>query len=1020
MSSISPTDHAALLDNAAWVRRLARRLLADEQMAEDVAQDTLTAAIEDPPHFHADAPRLRRWLGGVVRNLVARAWSRERERAAREARYARVDEEPGEADTNRRLELQQVLVAAVQGLPDPYRSTVVMRYFDELSTREIAGQQGVPQATVRKRLSRAMELLRVRLDGEFGGGRHGWCVALVGMLETGNGVAPAATFAKAVPALIALGSLMLVATGWHAFRRGAGHRSPAALQAPHVDANALAELDVAETPTSGAERRHTVPLPVETASLDLLVVDADGTPSPDALVVRLVEEVAFARAVTDAAGRVSFPGLDAAGHVVAQSVDGPPTLLSLAVLTGRHEVVVPEGATLSGWLTEDGDPPRAPVALSLAPRQDSFESLRDVTTERLAEAGVRLGSRELETSEDGSFRFDGLPHDWSGQLRLPTTHRLLEAPPRTKAAWEDRALAIDAPEDGLSLRTVRLPAARGRVLDAATMQPIPHAGLMIWASFGESDQTSLTGMRTDAEGRFLLGLCPNTSSRRVAWRDPAQRRPIERLSITVDGVADCLGVERWFDPAEIGPDGDVGDLLLPRGRSLHLRVVDTAGEPIAGAIASPRPMSSPTDSDGRTRLRGVPPERESILVGSPNHGIRDVPIGAREFPHEDPLVVVLEPGNRLEVAVVSEPREATEDMRVRVSGGSRLFEVGTPGWGSHLHAELGSQRMSASSSGGNDAWEYTDYRLDQDGRLTLLHVAPGVELDVTVLVGELELARTRLRAPGPGTTVREEFVVERRPISVDVAVVDATGQPVPRASVRLDGVDVGGRAETDVSGVARFERVWAAEGPASLTVRCDGYAARRVGELVIEHGSSLPTVVLERGRDLHVEIVDELGAPLDVDRFHALAEGFPGARAEHRVGGGYDLTDLPEGPLALEFTYAHRTYSRTHPARESFTKLVLPVHGALECSTSPSLRRSDEEWYDLHVRSLDEEGIDTSVALTESDGSLGWRSALLPARYVLQLVRVRRTEAGLVESRVGTESTVDIRPGETIRLTIGE
>lgn len=1018
MTSISPTDHRALLDNAAWVKRLARRLVSDEQTAEDVAQDTLAAAIENPPHFYGDVPRLRRWLSGVVRNLVARAWSRERDRSARESRYASAEDGRGEDDANRRLDLHQVLVAAVQGLSEPYRSTIVSRYFDELTTREIAAQQGVPQATVRKRLSRATDLLRVRLDGEFGGGRHGWCVALIGMLETGNGAAPAATFVKAVPTLIALGSLILVATGWHAFRRGDGHRTPATLQAPHVDAGALAELDVAASSTIREDHRRIVAPPVEAASLDILVVDASGTPSPDALVVRLGERVEFARAVTNAAGRVSFPGLGAAGHLVAQSADGPPTLLSLAELTGRHEVVVREGTTLSGWLTEDGDPPREPVAITLVTFEDTFEALDEELRERLADAGVRLGRREQETSEDGSFGFHGLPADWSGSLQLPTTHRFLEAPRAAQLGWEGRSATLRSPSTGLALRTMRLPPARGRVLDAATRKPIAGASLAIWASFGEHDQTPLITMLTDAQGRFLLGLCPGGSSRRIAWRDPAQRRPLERLSVTVDGVDDCLGIERQFDPVEIGPDGDLGDLLLPRGRSLHLRVVDTAGEPIPGAIVSPRPMSSPTDSDGRTRLRGVPPERESVFVGSPVHRIRDVPIGSRGVAPDDPLEVVLEPGNRLEISVICEPREAVEEMRVRLAGSGRLYEIGKPGWGTHLHAELGSGRMSVSSS--SDEWEYTDYTLDAEGRLTLLHLAPGVEMEVTVRVGELELARTRLRGPGPGETVRQELVVERRPLTVDVAVVDATGHPVPRASVRLDGIDAGGLARTDVSGLARFERVWAAEGPASLTVRCDGYAARRVGELVIEHESSLPTVVLERGRNLHVEIVDELGVPLDVDLVRALAEGFPGARAELRVGGGFELTDLPEGPLALEITYAHRTFSRTHSARESFTKLVLPVHGALECSMSPGARRTDDEWYVLHLRALDDAEVDITARLYDSNGRAAWRSALLPARYGLQLVSVRRTGDGLTESPVGLEEVVDIRPGETTRVTLGE
>ena len=49
----SNPSHAALLENAAWVRRLARQLLADTHLADDIAQDAITAALQRPPAFSA-------------------------------------------------------------------------------------------------------------------------------------------------------------------------------------------------------------------------------------------------------------------------------------------------------------------------------------------------------------------------------------------------------------------------------------------------------------------------------------------------------------------------------------------------------------------------------------------------------------------------------------------------------------------------------------------------------------------------------------------------------------------------------------------------------------------------------------------------------------------------------------------------------------------------------------------------------------------------------------------------------
>ena len=50
----------------------------------------------------------------------------------------------------------------VLALPEPYRGTVLLRYYEEASLREIAERQAAPLETVRTRLRRAHALLRDR------------------------------------------------------------------------------------------------------------------------------------------------------------------------------------------------------------------------------------------------------------------------------------------------------------------------------------------------------------------------------------------------------------------------------------------------------------------------------------------------------------------------------------------------------------------------------------------------------------------------------------------------------------------------------------------------------------------------------------------------------------------------------------------------------------------------------------------------------------------------------------------
>lgn len=53
---------------------------------------------------------------------------------------------------------------ALQSLPADMREVVVLRYFEDLSSREIAAILRIPDGTVRFRLSRAKQQLRPLLD----------------------------------------------------------------------------------------------------------------------------------------------------------------------------------------------------------------------------------------------------------------------------------------------------------------------------------------------------------------------------------------------------------------------------------------------------------------------------------------------------------------------------------------------------------------------------------------------------------------------------------------------------------------------------------------------------------------------------------------------------------------------------------------------------------------------------------------------------------------------------------------
>src|SRR5690242_19896655 len=125
MAESAPTADE-LLAHTEWLTRLARALVGDAAAA-DVVQATYEVALTKPP---TRGGPLRPWLGGVARNL-ARMATRGRVRRERREEHAPVhDEVPTPEQLVARVEMQQRVGRLVLELPEPLRSTLLLRFFE--------------------------------------------------------------------------------------------------------------------------------------------------------------------------------------------------------------------------------------------------------------------------------------------------------------------------------------------------------------------------------------------------------------------------------------------------------------------------------------------------------------------------------------------------------------------------------------------------------------------------------------------------------------------------------------------------------------------------------------------------------------------------------------------------------------------------------------------------------------------------------------------------------------------------
>lgn len=144
------------------VHGMARRVLAEPALAEEVAQDTFLALWRRPGAYDPARGSLQSFLLGIVRNkaidLVRKEESlrRTRDALAREMPMTEETYDPGVE-----LEERQRVRVALGALSDVQREAIVLAYFGGRTYREVATELGIPEGTAKTRLRDGL----IRLKG---------------------------------------------------------------------------------------------------------------------------------------------------------------------------------------------------------------------------------------------------------------------------------------------------------------------------------------------------------------------------------------------------------------------------------------------------------------------------------------------------------------------------------------------------------------------------------------------------------------------------------------------------------------------------------------------------------------------------------------------------------------------------------------------------------------------------------------------------------------------------------------
>lgn len=357
--------------HALALRGIARDLVRDGHVAEDIAQDALLRAASSRD---LEPGPMGGWLYRAVVNF-ARQWRRRQSRDV--ARLTRIPAPtpsgpPDEALS--RAETLQAVTQAVLSLEEPYQTTILLRYFEDLPPRAIAARTNCSVTTVKSRLARGLSLLRARLDRQCRGDRDRWRLAMASTfglppvaaaaagvsLSTGLWIMGTTTKAFVAAGLLFAGGLLVYSFG----------KDPAP---PEEVANAALAAGQSRAATGATEAASTSSLREQAVDARDTATDWLNHPYLLELAVRVVDPTGLP--VSGRNLRLAPPGCtlddigkatDADGRVVLQWPSRQPTgVVILADPTGlMHKIALQHGTPRSITVGTRDTPRGQQLALS--------------------------------------------------------------------------------------------------------------------------------------------------------------------------------------------------------------------------------------------------------------------------------------------------------------------------------------------------------------------------------------------------------------------------------------------------------------------------------------------------------------------------------------------------------------------------------------------------------------------------------------------------------------------------------
>ena len=145
--------------------------LKDEEHTEDIVQETFIKLYEKK-HYYKQIAKFSTWIYTIARNLANTELRKKNRRkimylsqmTSQKRDYELISDAPNLNEEFENKFLLKKIHAAIETLPENYKSVIILRDIQELSYDEISGIVRVPLGTVKSRINRARLKLQVDLE----------------------------------------------------------------------------------------------------------------------------------------------------------------------------------------------------------------------------------------------------------------------------------------------------------------------------------------------------------------------------------------------------------------------------------------------------------------------------------------------------------------------------------------------------------------------------------------------------------------------------------------------------------------------------------------------------------------------------------------------------------------------------------------------------------------------------------------------------------------------------------------